>query len=68
MEGDTALMLPHLARTPAFCVTPSGPGLQSRGQKEAEKGSKSWSGQPRLGPFPDPWILPPDKGIVKISA
>lgn len=46
---------------------PQGQGSQSRRQKKAENGSKSWGSQPWLGPFPDPWILLPDKGIIKIS-
>lgn len=58
MEGDTALMLPLLARTHASCVTPSGQ------ETKAEEGSKSWSSEPRApaGPSPDPRIPLPATG------
>lgn len=46
---------------------PQGQGSQSRRQKKAKNGSKSWGQPARLGPFPDPWILLPDGGIIKIS-
>lgn len=50
MEGDTALMLPHLARTPAFCVAPSGSGLPEQRMEEGRKGTQELEQPAPLGP------------------
>lgn len=59
MEGDTALMLPLLARTPASCVTPSGQETE-----EGRKGEQELEQPAPAGPSPDPRIPPPATGSV----
>lgn len=54
MEGDTALMLPLLARTHASCVTPSGQETEEGRKGEQELEQPARLGLPRTLRSPDP--------------